>query len=202
MSNKFSKEYWDQHYKDVSQGGGTLQASPYLTMVSVDLPPGRALDAGCGKGDDAIWLTKHGWSVDAVDISASVIQQSQQRAKSNKVEVYFQQADLTSWLPKSNHYDLVTSHYVHTTDNSSFIKRLASAVKSDGMLIIVGHQPPTSHQVSHHTHGSYISAQEVASYFSDKEWEILEAGSHTSEKATPDGRIIALNDSVFIAKKK
>jgi ubiquinone/menaquinone biosynthesis C-methylase UbiE len=31
------------------------------------LEPGRALDVGCGTGRDAVFLTKHGWRVTAID---------------------------------------------------------------------------------------------------------------------------------------
>ena len=34
-----------------------------------DLPPGTALDVGCGEGADAIWLAERGWRVTAVDFS-------------------------------------------------------------------------------------------------------------------------------------
>jgi 2-polyprenyl-3-methyl-5-hydroxy-6-metoxy-1,4-benzoquinol methylase len=28
-----------------------------------ELPPGRAIDVGCGDGADAVWLAQHGWQV-------------------------------------------------------------------------------------------------------------------------------------------
>ena len=33
--------------------------------------PGRALDVGCGVGNDAIWLASHGWNVTAIVMSRS-----------------------------------------------------------------------------------------------------------------------------------
>ena len=40
-----------------------------LVAEVADLTPGRALDAGCGEGADAIWLARRGWTVTAIDIS-------------------------------------------------------------------------------------------------------------------------------------
>jgi SAM-dependent methyltransferase len=40
----------------------------------------RALDVGCGKGRDAIHLTKKGWEVTAVDLEERAIRKARERA--------------------------------------------------------------------------------------------------------------------------
>ena len=47
--------------------------SAYLTATAGDLAPGRALDAGCGHGAEALWLAARGWRVTAVDFSAPAL---------------------------------------------------------------------------------------------------------------------------------
>lgn len=44
------------------------------------LPPGRALDLGCGYGRSAIFLAQHGWRVDGVDFIPRAIAVARQRA--------------------------------------------------------------------------------------------------------------------------
>ena len=44
-----------------------------LVTEVTDLPPGQALDVGCGEGADALWLARHGWQVTAVDISPTAL---------------------------------------------------------------------------------------------------------------------------------
>lgn len=39
-----------------------------LVADVADLVPGRALDADCGEGADAIWLARRGWTVTADDL--------------------------------------------------------------------------------------------------------------------------------------
>lgn len=41
------------------------------------LPPGVALDIGCGTGTNAIFLAQHGWQVTALDFAAPAIQRAQ-----------------------------------------------------------------------------------------------------------------------------
>src|SRR5262245_2677638 len=45
------------------------------------LPPGRALDLGCGTGTNVLYLAQHGWEVVGVDFSPLAIQRARQRAQ-------------------------------------------------------------------------------------------------------------------------
>ena len=44
-----------------------------LVEGTASLPPGRAVDLGCGTGEQARYLARHGWSVTAVDYTAEAI---------------------------------------------------------------------------------------------------------------------------------
>src|SRR6266705_6723700 len=60
------------------------------------LPPGRALDVGCGTGRDAVYLAKRGWQVTAVDIVDTAIARARQRAAHEGVEVQWVAGDVTA----------------------------------------------------------------------------------------------------------
>lgn len=51
------------------------------------LPPGRALDVGCGTGRDACYLAGRGWQVTGVDIAAAAIARARRRAAALGVQV-------------------------------------------------------------------------------------------------------------------
>jgi SAM-dependent methyltransferase len=44
------------------------------------LPPGRALDLGCGTGTNSLYLAQHGWQVTGVDFAAPAIELAQRKA--------------------------------------------------------------------------------------------------------------------------
>jgi len=65
-----------------------------MEMVGA-LPPGRALDLGCGYGRTAIYLAQHGWQVDGVDFVELALEEAERRAAVAGVEVAFHHSSVT-----------------------------------------------------------------------------------------------------------
>jgi SAM-dependent methyltransferase len=59
------------------------------------LPPGRALDLGCGTGTHAVYLAAHGWQVTAVDNVERALRRARDRAAAQKVTVNWVNADVS-----------------------------------------------------------------------------------------------------------
>src|SRR3954452_23261569 len=59
------------------------------------LPPGKALDLGCGTGDTSLYLSQHRWKVTGVDFVAKAVDKARAKAAANKVGVNFLRADVT-----------------------------------------------------------------------------------------------------------
>jgi SAM-dependent methyltransferase len=59
------------------------------------LPPGRALDLGCGTGTNAVFMAAHGWLVTAVDFMPRAIALARRRAAEAAVSPRFLQGDVT-----------------------------------------------------------------------------------------------------------
>ncbi len=58
------------------------------------LPPGRALDLGCGTGTNSLYLARHGWQVVGVDFAAQAIRIARRKARQAGVTAEFHVADV------------------------------------------------------------------------------------------------------------
>lgn len=59
------------------------------------LAPGRAIDLGCGEGDNAIFLARRGFDVTAVDFAPAALAKARDKARAAGVTVDFVVDDLT-----------------------------------------------------------------------------------------------------------
>jgi SAM-dependent methyltransferase len=63
------------------------------------LPPGRAIDLGCGAGTKSVYLAQYGWKVTGVDIAPEALKLARQKAEDNDVDVEFVECDLLDMPP-------------------------------------------------------------------------------------------------------
>jgi 2-polyprenyl-3-methyl-5-hydroxy-6-metoxy-1,4-benzoquinol methylase len=109
-----AERFWEDHYR---RRGRVWSGRPNPVLVDVvgSLPPGTALDLGCGEGGDAIWLAQQGWSVRAVDVSATALDRASADAATAGVadRIDFQRHDLALTFP-SGAFDLVSAQYLHS----------------------------------------------------------------------------------------
>lgn len=195
----FTKAYWDEHY-DSRAPGAAHPPNPYLVAAAQHLPPGRALDAGCGEGAETIWLATRGWQVTAVDIAATALDRARRRAETSGLTdgIDWIQADLTEWTPAEGQFDLVCSHYVHpATSPGDLFRRLAAAVAPGGTLLLVGHHPS-----DHHTSGTpeaHVEIGDLAAVLDPARWDIVVAEDR-SRTMSHGGREITLHDTVLQAR--
>jgi SAM-dependent methyltransferase len=85
--------FWEEMYRSRT-AAWSGRPNPQLVTETADLPPGTALDVGCGEGADAVWLAQRGWQVTAIDISPTALR----RARANEAEAGPEVADRITWL--------------------------------------------------------------------------------------------------------
>ncbi|MFJ9588559.1 class I SAM-dependent methyltransferase [Streptomyces acidicola] len=131
---------WDEMYRSRDQ---VFSGNPNGVLVAeaTDLPPGQALDVGCGEGADALWLARRGWQVTAVDISEVALQRAAAEAVDLKGRVAWARADLTTTPPPADAFDLVSIQYfplLRRPDHAA-LRGLLDAVAPGGTLLFVTH---------------------------------------------------------------
>ncbi|MBV2354108.1 class I SAM-dependent methyltransferase [Streptomyces sp. J2-1] len=132
---------WDERYRaqDRLFSGG---ANGVLVAEVSALPPGRALDVGCGEGGDAVWLARRGWHVTGIDVSPTALLRAARAAGPDLAgRVEWREADVTRTAPPAGAYDLVSVHYfpLPRTPDHAALRGLLSAVAPGGCLLFVGH---------------------------------------------------------------
>ena len=118
--------------------GTVVPVDPALIEVAADLVPGKALELGCGSGQDAIWLAQGGWNVTAVDGSSGSVTEARMAAAAAGVTIAFHVAELASWRPASR-YDLVVLTYslpARGKGRSRTLEMAAAAVAPGGTILV------------------------------------------------------------------
>lgn len=137
-------DVWQERYGSAS-AVWSGRVNPQVPAKAEGLPTGTALDVGCGEGGDVIWLAQHGWEVTGMDFAAAGVERARQHAEEAGVADHtsFRVADVRTWEPGDERWDLVTAHYVHLPPEPMLdvVRRLASAVAPGGTLLVVGHHP-------------------------------------------------------------
>ncbi|GAB7045265.1 class I SAM-dependent methyltransferase [Catenuloplanes indicus] len=192
--NSFDPQWWEQHYQ-----GHTPHHGPpggQLAAEVTGLPTGTALDAGCGTGADAVWLAARGWTVTAVDVSATAVRAAEAFA-AGRPGIEWVVADLTTWQPPRR-YDLVVSQYVHPDlPFTAFVARLATMVAPGGTLLVVGHD---THSAAHAAAGATIGPDAVTAALGPDEWTVTVAETRTHE-VQHGGHRRTLRDLVVKARR-
>ncbi|MGN6742075.1 MAG: class I SAM-dependent methyltransferase [Amnibacterium sp.] len=136
-----SAESWDRRYAAAAEDGVWAHSAPKaITEVVTPLPPGRALDLGCGEGRVTRLLLGLGWTVTAVDFSAEALAIARRLLPGPANRVKWVQAEVRT-LPMDPGQDLVVAGYLHldAADLRRVIAAAGRALAPGGTLVVLGH---------------------------------------------------------------
>ncbi|MFF2111973.1 class I SAM-dependent methyltransferase [Rhodococcus koreensis] len=134
---------WDERYSQSELVWGAPPNAVVVEQVTA-LPRGRALDLACGEGRNAHWLATRGWEVTGLDYSAVALDKARRVAaeapRSVRERLEYRVADVTG-SDLGGEYDLVLMIYLHLApeERLEVVNRAISALKPDGILMILGH---------------------------------------------------------------
>lgn len=117
---------------------------PEVLALAPSLPPGRALDLGCGTGRASIYLARLGWQVDGVDFVPQAIETARQRAEAAGVSgATFHVGPVTALPQLSGPYDLALdvgcAHSFSVEELTAYHAELQRLVRPGGIYLLFAH---------------------------------------------------------------
>jgi thioredoxin reductase/2-polyprenyl-3-methyl-5-hydroxy-6-metoxy-1,4-benzoquinol methylase len=202
-------EGWEERYR-AKPAVWSGRPNPQLVAEAAALPPGRALDVGCGEGADAIWLAERGWQVTAIDFATTALERAAAHAAAGRTRladhIEWTHADIREHVPTELAYDLVSSQYVHLPRQArdELFARLAAAVAPGGTLLIVGHHPRDLRTNAHRMHlpDLMFTAEEIAATLDPTIWQILAAETRPRTARDHESGEITVHDAVLHARRR
>jgi SAM-dependent methyltransferase len=128
MGSKLDK--WNEAY----QGADISSAKPAQVLVENNhllSKKGKALDLACGRAANAIFLAKHGFDVDAVDISPVVLSSVEQYVVQHNLSVTCICQDIENNGLLKKQYDVIVVSYFL---NRMLFPQIIKALKPNGLL--------------------------------------------------------------------
>lgn len=143
------------------------------------LPPGRALDIGCGTGMQAVYLAQQGWTVTGLDVVPRALARARGRAQAAGVEVQWVKGDagrLTELGVEPGidlFFDRGCFHGLPARTREAYAEGIAALAAPGATLLLLAFEP------NRLPGPSGAAEAELRDRFADR-WELLEVSEDRS----------------------
>jgi SAM-dependent methyltransferase len=133
---------WDASYHDGPAPWDVGQPQPAIVrLASKGGFAGTVLDAGCGTGENALYLASLGLLVLGVDVAETALAMARAKATDRGIKVEFAAADALQLERLGRKFDTVLdAGLFHTFDGGErpiYVASLASVIENDGILYVL-----------------------------------------------------------------
>lgn len=198
-------EHWEQRYSG-QERMWSGKVNETMAEIVRPLPPGAALDLGCGEGGDVLWLAEHGWHTRGLDISTTAVARARDEAAARGLDhATFTAVDLEAWRPEPRTVDLVTASFFQShvaLDRLAILRRAATAVRPGGRLVIVSHAAPPSWASDHPAPMVSVEEDAAALDLPEEEWSIEVCEDRPRAAVGPDGAHGQHLDAVLVMRRR
>lgn len=131
---------WNARY-DTAELVWTGEPNRFLPPEVATSTPGRALDLACGEGRNAVWLATQGWMVTGVDFSDVGLAKAATLAAERGVTGVWIGADVTTWTPPAEGFDLVLVFYLQlpAAERRAAMRTAVASMARGGTFLLVAH---------------------------------------------------------------
>ncbi len=134
---------------------------------------GQVLDAGCGTGDNSLYLSAKGHVVVGLDISTKAIERAKEKAAERGIEnVEFRQANICKLTGYDGNFgtviDIGCFHSLHEGDQKMYAKMLKKACKARALVYLRAFSTANTKRKGY----PRVSEEQIRAAFSDG-WMII-----------------------------
>lgn len=142
---KRDNKWWNDFYADKEKPIPFFKDIPDENLVSYFdrgfLKHGKALDVGCGKGRNALYLAQRGLEVKGIDFSKASIDWGTQVAKEKCINVDFVCQSIFDFQDKPETFDFIYDsgclHHIKPHRRNQYLETIFKYLKSDGYFAMV-----------------------------------------------------------------
>ena len=181
--------FWEKSYQEDDTIAFSDQPNITITEFEHLLHmQAKVLEAGCGEGQNAVYLAQKGYQVDAFDLSEHGIAKLKRRCEQSNAQVNAFVADLTTYQFKQ-YYDMIlcfgTLHFVDKDGWKRFISNAKEYTNIGGIHImqIFTDAVPASEDIAPFAIG-LAKDGEMKELYTD--WDILQFKSYVFEDEHPN----------------
>lgn len=122
---------------------------PEIVAIAAEMPPGRALDLGCGTGTNLRYLLERGWQADGVDFVPQAVELARRKLAAfppGQGAVYCHDVTRLDALealrpPYDLAIDIGCGHGLPADEQASYAQRIAALLRPGGTLMLYAHFP-------------------------------------------------------------
>jgi SAM-dependent methyltransferase len=153
------------------------------------LPPGRALDLGCGTGTNSVYLARQGWEVTGVDMVRTALAMARRKAAAAGVSPRFVEGDVTRLREcgVGDGYTLLMDfgcfHTLPEDRRAAYVEGVTEVAAPGATLLLVGftRRPKLAPLAASAT------AKEMRERFDGRRWELVSARPMSAEALAAAG---------------
>ncbi len=183
------KEKWDKKFSTKPELLAPRLPSKVVEEFYEKSPNFEALDIACGVGRHTLFLSKHGYMVDSVDISSVALSELEKKVDSDKVTLI--EADLDSFTPSKKYGFMVMSNFW----DRDLIKKLQDSLVTDGLFIVETYMDDEDNQKRDYNSDFLLRKGELLEMF--KGFEVLKYEEFWNESY----EMFRMKKQAIVAKK-
>lgn len=143
------RQRFEERYQSGEIPWDTGITPPEIEAIVAELPPGRAIDAGCGTGTNVRYLLEHGWQADGVDFIQAAIDTARTKLADFPAGMWgvfcHDVTDLMTCEGLRPPYDLAVDigcgHNIVPAQCDDYVRGMATLLHPGAIMMLYAHYP-------------------------------------------------------------